>query len=299
MTKITFTRALPSLNALRAFEAAGRLKSFQLAAQELHVTAAAVSRHVKLLEEELGFPLFDRGHRSVALTSLGQQYLADIAEGFDSLKRATQDVVEASQKRKLRIQAYTTVAMKWLVPRLASFHAASPEIEVSLTTSLEDVDFSIDALDGAIRLSNPPLALGADKLMANELVPVCSPAFMDRHSQIQGDKTEGLRGLTLLHSLARRQDWRKWLSAAGVQGVNPLAGLSYESSTLAYQAAIHGHGLAIAQRALVMQELAAGDLVMPFSFVLDEGDFTYYLVYPHEHLNRPEFAAFRSWLISV
>src|SRR5690606_31228325 len=103
--------------------------------------------------------------------------------------------------------------------------------------------------------------------------------FLKTHPQIQNDQLNGLSGLPLLHSLARRQDWRKWLVAAGVKGVNPLAGLSYESSTLAYLAAIHGHGIAIAQRALVANELRTGQLLMPFCFVLDEGEYTYYLLY--------------------
>jgi LysR family glycine cleavage system transcriptional activator len=103
----------------------------------------------------------------------------------------------------------------------------------------------------------------------------------------------------LLHSLARREDWAKWLDAAGVRGVNPLSGLSYESSILAYFAATQGVGVAMAQRVLVADQLRDGTLVMPFSFVLDQGAYTYYLIYPRVHLSNAEFAAFRNWLLSI
>jgi LysR family transcriptional regulator, glycine cleavage system transcriptional activator len=133
----------------------------------------------------------------------------------------------------------------------------------------------------------------------NELVPVCSPVFLQTHPALNDATPEALRDVPLLHSLARREDWAKWLDAAGVQGVNPLGGLSYESSILAYFAATQGHGIAMAQRVLVEEQMRAGTLVMPFSFVLDLGAFTYYLIYPPAHLSNAEFAAFRTWLLSA
>lgn len=292
-------RTLPSLNALRAFEATGRTLSVQLAADELHVTPAAVSRHIKLLEDQLGVLLFVRGHRSMTLTPMGARYFSDIMRAFDAMRTATANLTEVRRVRKLKIQAYTTFAMRWLLPRLSTFHQQFPDIEVCLTTSLQPVDFATSDLDAAIRLSHAPGSdLGADRLVRNELVPVCSPSFLAAHPVLADATPEALRDVTLLHSLARQQDWGKWLDAAGVRGVNPLSGLSYESSILAYFAAVQGHGVAMAQRVLVADDLANGQLVTPFSFVLDEGPFTYYLVYPKAHLDSPEFAAFRDWLLA-
>ena len=292
-------RILPSLNALRAFEVAGRLLSVQLAADELHVTPAAVSRHIKLLEDQLGVTLFDRGHRSISLTPMGHRYLSDIARAFEAMTVATVNLVEVRRRRTLKIRAYTTFSMKWLLPRLSTFHQENPDIEVSLTTSLQAVDFNAEDVDGAIRLSHAPSSdIGFDRLVPNELTPVCSPEFANAHPELNDTTPESLNKVPLLHSLARREDWAKWLDAAGVHGVNPLGGLSYESSILAYDAAARGHGVAMAQQVLVSDELANGKLVRPFSFVLSEGSYTYYLVYPKSHLSNAEFNLFRTWLLS-
>ncbi|SAL13663.1 LysR family transcriptional regulator [Caballeronia terrestris] len=293
-------RTLPSLNALRAFEVCGRLLSIQLAADELNVTPAAVSRQIKLLEDQLGLLLFDRGHRAITLTPMGERYLTDIVRGFETLRTATINLTEARRRRTLKIRAYTTFSMNWLLPRLSTFHREHPDIEVSLTTSLQAVDFNAEDVDAAIRLSHTPSSdVGSDRLVPNELVPVCSPEFLRAHPELTDATASSLRNVPLLHSLARREDWAKWLDAAGVRGVNPFSGLSYESSILAYFAATQGHGIAIAQRVLVADQLRAGTLVMPFSFVLDLGAYTYYLVYPPKHLASPEFAAFRTWLLST
>jgi LysR family glycine cleavage system transcriptional activator len=293
-------RTLPSLNALRAFEAAGRLLSVQLAAEELHVTPAAVSRHIKLLEDQLNLTLFDRGHRSITLTPMGERYLVDIARAFEAMRTATVNLTGSQHGRHLKIRAYTTFARNWLIPRLSSFHVQHPDIEVILSTSVQPVDFKTDDVDAAIRLSHAPSSdIGFDRLLQNELVPVCSPEFLRAHPELTNETPEALRKVPLLHSLARREDWAKWLHAAGVKGVNPLGGLSYESSVLAYFAATQGHGVAIAQRVLITEDLDSGRLVMPFSFALDEGAFTYYLVYPKSRTSSPEFTAFREWLLSI
>jgi len=292
-------RILPSLNALRAFEVAGRLLSVQLAADELHVTPAAVSRHIKLLEDQLGVTLFDRGHRSISLTPMGHRYLSDIARAFEAMTVATVNLVEVRRRRTLKIRAYTTFSMKWLLPRLSTFHQENPDIEVSLTTSLQAVDFNAEDVDGAIRLSHAPSSdIGFDRLVPNELTPVCSPEFANAHPELNDTTPESLNKVPLLHSLARRDDWAKWLDAAGVHGVNPLGGLSYESSILGYDAAARSHGVAIAQQVLVSDELANGKLVRPFSFILGEGSYTYYLVYPKSHLSNAEFNLFRTWLLA-
>lgn len=280
---------------MRAFEAAGRLSSIRKAAGELHVTPAAVSRQVKVLESYLGVRLFARGHRAVTLTPIGEQYLVDIAAHFAGIRRATEKVIEARGHKVLKIRAYTTFAMRWLIPRLSSFHAKHREVDVRLTTSLDWVDFDREDIDAAIRLGagNWP-GVQADRLVRNQLVPVCSPALIRQGNRL--NMPDSLAKETLLHSLARPDDWASWLKAAGATAVDPYSGLKYESSVLAYQAAIEGHGVAIAQMVLVEEDLAAGRLIAPFEFCLDMGAYTYYLVFPLRKSKSPELTLFRDWL---
>jgi LysR family glycine cleavage system transcriptional activator len=288
---------LPPLNPLRAFEAAGRLKSIRKAADELSVTPGAVSRQVQILETHLGIPLFRRESRSAILTAAGEQYLAAVTEHFDGIREATLKLTgERGRSREiLKVRAYVTFAMKWLIPRLSSFHEANPSTEVRITASLEAVDFEHEDVDGAIRLGDghwPEYEV--DRLVANELIPVCSPEF--RRTTMLKHPSD-LAGRTLLHSLARPDDWMYWLKAAGQTGIDAYAGLKYQSSVMVHQAAIEGQGIAIAQKLLVDDDLQRRRLVQPFELSCDRGDFTYYLIYPKNRLRNPSFRKFRSWLV--
>lgn len=286
---------LPPLNPLRAFEAAGRVKSIRKAAEELSVTPGAVSRQVQILETHLGVKLFRREPRAVVLTAAGEQYLEAIAQHFDSIREATLKLTGSRNRNILKIRAYTTFAMKWLVPRLSSFQAMNRLTEVRLTTSLEAVDFEHEDIDCAIRLGdgNWP-GYGVDRLVANELIPVCSPGF---RRQIGLKQNDDLARVPLLHSLARPDDWMYWLQEAGLTQIDPYSGPKYASSVLAYQAALDGQGVAIAQRVLLADDLRAKRLVQPFGPTLDRQNFTYYLIYPPNRLRKPAFRQFRNWLI--
>ena len=287
---------LPPLNPLRAFEAAGRLKSIRKAAEELSVTAGAVSRQVQILETYLGVPLFRREARAAILTAAGEQYLAEITAHLDGIREATLKLtgVRGRSRDVLKVRAYITFAMNWLIPRLSSFHDANPATEVRITASLEAVDFEHEDVDCAIRLGdgNWPHC-EVDKLVANELVPVCSPDYR-REAKLKSPSD--LAGRTLLHSLARPDDWMHWLNAAGLTGVDPFAGLKYQSSVMVYQAAIEGQGIAIAQKFLVEDDLRRRRLVQPFAITCDRGNYTYYLIYPKNRLRNPSFRTFRQWL---
>ena len=287
---------LPPLNPLRAFEAAGRLKSIRKAAEELSVTAGAVSRQVQILESYLGVPLFRREARAAILTAAGEQYLAEITAHLDGIREATLKLtgVRGRSREVLKVRAYITFAMKWLIPRLSSFHDANPATEVRITASLEAVDFEHEDVDCAIRLGdgNWPHC-EVDKLVANELVPVCSPDYR-REAKLKSPSD--LAGRTLLHSLARPDDWMHWLNAVGLAGIDPFAGLKYQSSVMVYQAAIEGQGIAIAQKFLVEDDLRRRRLVQPFAITCDRGNYTYYLIYPKNRLRNPSFRTFRQWL---
>jgi LysR family transcriptional regulator, glycine cleavage system transcriptional activator len=288
---------LPPLNAVRAFEAVARHLSMTLAAEELHVTPGAISKQIQALEEHLGTPLLKRGHRQVTLTRHGIDFYRAASQAVDLLRAASMRMKKKAKRRQLKIRAYTTFAMRWLIPRLSGFHAAHPDIEVLLTASLENVDFKRDDLDGAIRLGDGKWpGVVAHRLVSNILVPVASPKLLKAGPALS--KPADLAEHTLLHSIARPDDWAHWLEAAGVlDQVDAHSGMTYESSAFAYTAAMEGHGVAIAQLFLVEDDLRSGKLKRPFRKTLDMGDFTYYLLVPKHRAESPQMEQFRLWLM--
>lgn len=287
---------LPPLNAVRAFEAVARHLSITLAAEELHVTPGAVSRQVQVLEEYLGVALLKRGHRQVTLTRQGAAYQSSASRAIELLRTAS-GRLRKSARKQLKVRAYTTFAMRWLIPRLSGFHAAHPDIQVLLTASLEDADFKRDDLDGAIRLGDGkwPGSV-AHRLVSNILVPVASPTLLKTRLPLR--KPADLAHHTLLHSIARPDDWGRWLEEAGAgSSVDGYSGMTYESSAMANAAAVEGQGLAIAQLFLVEADLASGKLKRPFARSVDMGDFTYYLLVPVHRPESDEMRQFRLWLL--
>jgi LysR family glycine cleavage system transcriptional activator len=286
---------LPPLNPLRAFEAAARHGSVRRAAEELRVTPGAVSRQVQVLESHLGVQLFRRTANQMVLTASGEQYFEAIAPHFDGLREASRRLTGRRGSQVLKVRAYTTFAMKWLIPKLSDFQQLDRTVQVQLTTSLENVDFEREDVDCAIRLGEGAWpGLEADRLVPNELIPVCSPAYQAKLRLTQpGD----LVSAQLLHSLARPDDWRLWLEAAGLHNVDPYEGARYASSALVLQAVAAGQGIMIAQKALVVDDLASGQLVQPFGPTLNRGQFTYYLVYPANRLRSRALRHFRKWLL--
>lgn len=288
--------ALPPLNALRCFEVVGRLGSITGAAAELNVTPAAVSRQIRLLEEHLGLRLFLRQHRRIVLTSTGAGYHADIARCFGGLLRATSELGERPRQRQFAIKAPHSVAMRWLLPRLSGFHRQHPDIDVKLHTSVDPPDFEREEVDAGICMGNGRWrGMLSYKLMVNELLPVCIPEKCARLRTPADLKRE-----ILLHTLARPDYWEIWLRAAGLTDIDVSRGLRYESSALAYEAALEGYGVAIAQKPLVQKELDEGRLVAPFDLSVDLGAQSYYLVLPPEdyRLPSPELTQFRAWAAS-
>jgi LysR family glycine cleavage system transcriptional activator len=288
---------LPSLNAVRAFEAAARHLSISKAAEELNVTAGAVSRQIQQLEAFLGTELLTRAHRQVTLTRAGKDVALAAGQAIDLIRDATQRVTKRAQRKRLKVRAYTTFAMRWLIPRLSSFQSAHPDFEVLLTASLEPVDFRKEDLDAAIRLGDGQWpGCRSDRLVANILTPVCSPRLVKSGPPLK--TPADLAHHTLLHSIARPDDWAHWLENVGsARKVDARAGMSYESSAMAYAAAIEGQGIANAQRFLVEEDLRARRLVRPFRQEVDMGDFTYYLVVPRSRPESGPTRLFRSWLL--
>lgn len=257
-------RTLPPLNALRAFEAAGRRGSIKAAAEELHVTHGAVSQQVRLLETWLGVALFERQHRRVVLTPAACAYLEEIGPLFDRLGQVTaQYGLQRPAVRTLRVNALATFTLRWLVPRLALFRSAHAGIDVQVDTANVPVD-SLEANWDVIIRGGPDTFYGyAMRPFLSEVrLPVCSPALLQRAPM---STPADLDRHTLLHTSSLPRLWPDWLSKAGVARLEPAASLTFDHFYLTLQAAVDGIGVAMGPTALVADDLAAGRLVTPFS----------------------------------
>jgi len=258
------SRHLPPLNGLRAFEAAARCGTFTRAAEELCVTQGAVSRHVAGLEAWLGVKLFERGRHGIALTPPGQAYFATARAAFDQLDYGTRQVQATPAKNRLRIKLPPTFAIRWLVPRLARFHARHPLIDVQITTSHQRADFRHEDVDVSIHSEpTPPEGTDHQRLFGETLVPVCSPALLETGPRLA--RPGDLKQHVLLCSMNRPNDWPAWLAAAKAAHIDGNSGLKFENAALAYQAAMDRLGVMVAIEAFVSDDLSAGRLVAPFA----------------------------------
>jgi LysR family glycine cleavage system transcriptional activator len=285
---------LPPLNALRAFEAAGRLGSFKEAAAELHVTHGAVSQHVRLLETWLGAPLFERHNRRVVLTAAARSYLQEIGPLFAQISQATARYgFPETLSRTLSVNAPATFTLRWLVPRLARFRAEHAEVDVRVETSNESVESLKERYDIVIR-GGPDTFYGyaMRPFLVEERLPVCSPALLPRAPL---RIPEDLRGHTLLHTSSLPRLWPDWLSSAEIPALQPAAALTFDHFFLTLQAAIDGIGIAMGPTALVADDLAAGRLVAPFAGPrLPSRSYCTYV--PEGSAGNDLVALFRSWL---
>ncbi|MFZ5673684.1 MAG: transcriptional regulator GcvA [Pseudomonadota bacterium] len=285
-------RRLPSLNALRAFEAAGRHESFTAAADELFVTHAAVSRHIRELEEWLGTELFTRTGRGVTLTDAGRRYGARLTPLFDDMAEATREAAAQGTVRTLNVSVEPSIASRWLVPRLGRFNELHPDIELNIDPDNRLVDFRSDNADLGIRYG---LGRWTDveiqKLISDvEIFPVCSPRLIkDRGPLTPAD----LDDFNLLHE-SRKQYWTDWLQASGVTGVEDWRGTVFQGH-LAIEAAEAGQGFALGDMILCTDAMLEGRLVRPFALDMkDHGG--YFIVRAKGSKESAPARAFREWL---
>lgn len=214
-------RALPALNALRAFESAARLGGFTAAAHELGVTSGAVSRHVRLMEERLGVVLFERLPRSLVLTPRGSDLLAVVSDSFDRLEAGTRHVLAPSTRTRLSVNVQTSLAIGWMLSRLGRFHRDQPELELELSTHIDTPDLRNGETDAAIVHGRGPWPDAVTHfLFADRLQPVCSPQYLDARN-LRGAHPPALLPETLIVSRTAPDDWSDWFSHAGLQGVRP------------------------------------------------------------------------------
>jgi LysR family transcriptional regulator, glycine cleavage system transcriptional activator len=292
------TARLPSLNGLRAFEAAARHLSFTVAAAELNVTQTAISHQIRRLEEELGIRLFVRQNRALALTPQARDYLPGVRAAFNDLRLATDRLLRKDNEHVLTVSTLASLAAKWLLPRLSTFQETHPGIDVRITTSTALVDFGTGDVDAAIRYGRGDWpGLHADWLMADQLFPVCSPALLTGKRPLR--TPEDLRDHVLLHtSNANADDWRLWLTAAGLPAnISKLPGLTFDLILVTVQAALDGIGVAMGRTSYVEADIAKGRLVVPFKITLP-ANAGFYLVCPEATADTPKLAAFRQWLVA-
>ena len=297
-------RRLPSLNALLAFEAAGRHLSFARAAEELHITPAAIGQQVRALESYLGQTLFVRLNRSVELTAAGQALLPGVRDGFEQIARTLNAFYQRSARRPLTISVDPNIGARWLVRRLDRFREQHPWIEIRLDATYRFVDFTREAVDVGIRYGDGDYpGLRCDVLCEDEVFPVCSPALLDSPHPL--GSPEDLRWHRLLHwdwdpDAPTWPDWTAWLKAAGVGHIDSSQGLrfapGYHSFGLMMDAALAGQGVALANPVIAADEIKAGRLVKPFELGMPQS-FRYYIVCPEATANDPKITAFRNWVI--
>lgn len=291
---------LPPLNAIKAFEAAARRGSFVEAAKDLHVTHWAVGKQIRLLEDWLGVPLFERRARGVALTDHGADLLADVTAALARLTSATGRLRRPELARRVsgivRLNVLPSFALRWLLPRLSQFEDAYPSVEVRLSTTSRKLRYVGTAFDIGVRsgVEHEP-GVRSETLMPDRRLPVCSPGILrDRPVETARD----LRRHVLLHSTTTRSAWPRWLSAAGASGLVPARHLELDHVYLQLAAAVEGLGVALASMPLVEADIAAGRLACPIAAPDLRAD-DYELVVRDDRARDPAVAAFRSWIIAA
>jgi LysR family glycine cleavage system transcriptional activator len=295
-------RPMPPLNALRSFEAAARHLSLTKAAQELHVTAGALSHQIRGLEELLGLKLFERHVRSVALTPAGKQLYPGLQTGFTRIREAVDGLSGASDTRVLVISTAPGFTAKWLAPRLYRFSSAYPQIDPRVSSTIGNANFTTDGVDVALRflpvnaVAEPELVI--ERLIEMSFVPVCSPKLIETAGPFTSH--EALKRVPLIHDdtfahRAAMPTWADWFKAAGVDGVDVSRGLRFNSADHALDATVEGAGVLLAHDVLAYDELRTGRLVKPFDLALPSGR-AYYFVCVSSRQNHPNVLAFRTWI---
>jgi LysR family transcriptional regulator, glycine cleavage system transcriptional activator len=286
----------PPLKALRAFEAAARLESFLLAAEELHVTPSAVSYQIKILEEYVGLSLFERLSRGIVLTDAGRSYFVSIHGAFEHIREATERTMHGSANSRLVLRVASSFSVKWLLPRLASFVALNPDIDVRIDTRNHAPAAGGEVADVEIRFGDGQIAdMHVEALVTERFVPMCSPHLLDAPNALRS--LDDLRKFPLIHTRTNLVPWSNWLSANGVNVAHDLRELFFDRAFMAIEAAVNGLGIVLEGDFLARPELESGALVEPFRGMQKElRTCRHFLVYPHSRAEIPKIQAFSNWI---
>ncbi|MEZ5870299.1 MAG: transcriptional regulator GcvA [Nitratireductor sp.] len=287
---------LPPLTWLRAFEASARFLSFTSAAEELHLTQAAISKQVKLLEQYLREPLFHRKPRSLVLTKVGAAYLPKVNDAFARLAAGTEEVFGHRRSEILTIRSAVGFSVNWLAPRLPGFLEQHPGVMVRVVTSVWNEEFDREHFDLDIRYGTGKWpGFNSDQLSWETLSPVCSPRLLDGDNALRLPADVGSH--LLLHVMGYEEGWANWLKLAGVTDVNAGHGLHFDTSLLAFEVAATGAGIALGRTSMVQKELSSGRLVAPFALELPIAE-AFHLISPSIGSNHPHAPLFRNWIVA-
>ena len=296
-------RSMPGTRALRTLEAAGRHLNFTRAADELGLTPAAVSHQIKEIEDQLGVVLFTRTSRSIRLTEAGAALCDAAADAIDLLNRAVSRARKLTRGTALlKVTLDAQFASKWLMRRVDGFRKLHPDVELRFDISYDVRDFDLDDVDVAIRFGMGKYpGLRADRLFDNMIIPVCSPRLLASGPPLRMPRD--LFNHTLVHIEWSQQgvtwpNWRMWMAAAGVDDFDDSRAIVFANSSDAVQAAIDGSAVALADFAMVANDLSEGRLVRPFDLgIRVSREYAYFLVYPKNTEDDPRVAAFREWML--
>ncbi len=285
---------LPPLIWLRTFEAAARRLSFTDAASELNLTQAAVSKHVKSLEQHLRHPLFIRRTRSLQLTKLGEAYVPKVRDAFERLAHGTQEVFGGRRSKGLTLRCAVSFAVNWLAPRLPQFLSMYPGQDISILSSVWSDAFDADSHDLDIQYGTGDWSgVRSHRLTHETITPLCAPSLA---SQLK--HPDDLQSQRLLHVLGYQEGWGTWLQAAGAGAVNPGQGLLFDTSLTAFEVAAQGGGVALGRTSLAQRERSSGRLIAPFGLEVPINE-AFYLIEPVRRELHPNALTFIDWITNV
>ncbi|WP_152528624.1 LysR substrate-binding domain-containing protein [Bordetella trematum] len=300
IANITMSRRLPPLKALQVFEATARLRSFAQAAQDLHVTPAAVSQQIKSLEEWFGFAVFRRTRAGLELTERGESLAPSLKSAFDLIQAATEDVTGPQAASTLTLSVLPNFAMRWLIPRLPDFTRRHPWIQIKLLSVTHALTDFYDTCDLAIRAYEHDPQFCFEPLVSPDMVPMLSPQLYRRSTLLQPDE---LLRFPLLHITTSPEDWPRWFRETR-QGAERLPdpallakGHQFDSYVVAVEAALAGMGVVLGRPSFATEMLRRKELLIPFERPIASNK-SWYLVYPRAELPR-KCRVFREWLLSI
>ena len=288
------------LNALRAFDAAARHMSFKLAAEELHVTPAALSYQIRSLEDLLQVKLFERSNRKVALSPAGVRLYPGARDAFQRLSAAVEQVAPDHNNHVLVISAGPAFSAKWLAPRLSRFLELHPDLDPRISANLIKSDFANEQIDVAVRFGGGDYPdLTSTLLMTETITPMCSPDLLLGERPLQ--RPEDLRNFTLIHddsliAFPKAPGWSTWLEQTGTRDVDTERGLRFNHADHALDAAIEGAGVVMGRAVLGERDLRLGRLIKPFDMELPV-EYSFYLVAPPDKWMSKNVSAFRDWIL--
>ena len=294
MVRNNMVQSLPALNAVRIFEAAARLQNFTKAAEEIHITQGAVSKQIKLLEQQLGCQLFIRMGPILKLSEAGREFQAVAEESLSIIRRGTAKIRGRSTKTPLTISLLPSFAHNWFLPNLASFERQYPDISLRLAPSYHAVDLGEESdIDIAIRLGRGDWSnLHSLQITEDELIPVCAPTIASKLKDL-GDLIQQ----RLIVDSSPYDEWHRWKAKAGLN-YTARDCLYLDDVNLQLSAAIEGRGVCLTRKSFVAPQLAQGILVQPFELSL-YSKFNFYLVCPENRLGEEKIAKFYQWMKDI